>query len=1064
MSHATMLEWLGNIPGNDLSLPMLIDQMQTPVGVVPFIGAGMSAPCGVRPWTLFLSDAAKLAGKTRAIDERVAAGRYEEAAEILVLALTPSGFQDLIESYFGDRVLDGKDLTGAITLIPRLSSGPVITTNFDRVLERVFQHEGCPFETVVWHSKLNLAVRALERNGTVLLKLHGDWEDPDHRVLTLSEYKQNYGDAEAAINFDLPLPQLFKLLAVRPLLFLGCNLNEDRTLKILKRVAADVKTSRHYAVVQKPKGAAKFRARMQFLATHNIRPIWYPEGEHHRIERLLEYLSEQIPEAYRRKTQTRPDDGTAKAASGAETIPRPLTKFFGRETELKELCELAKEAGLVTIAGGPGAGKTRVAIELARSLAPEFQAAWFVELSQLAEAQLVPQRVAAALGIREPARRPPTESLAEFLRQRKYLVLLDNCEHVRQACTDLADDLLRRCPKLTIVATSREVLRVAGEQVYQLPPLDLPDPERLPELSELKRIDSVKLFLDRASRALQNARPGEGAGLEFELTVQNARDVATLCRELEGMPLAIELAAAQLSSLSVQQILRHMDERLKLLTGGIGGTEERQWATLREAIQFSYDRLEPEQKLLFRRLAVFGRGCTWDAAAEICGPEGQDRFAVLRLLNELNARSLLWIEDGREEKRFRMLNSIREFASGELEASGERMQIDEKHAAWFATLAERAAPELLKRDQARWLDLLGEDVDNLRGAILWSVKNERAETALRLVAALWRLMEIRGYLREGRERLETALAMRGTDQYPALRSKALSGVGMLAYRQGDMESAGRYFAESLEIERARKDAAGIANALNDLGNVADWEGDVEKAHDYYVESLDLERETKNARGVAVALYNLGECARRLGRLDEAEDLYGKSRQGFEAEGNLREAAFPLNGLGRVALARGRYEDAIAHAERSLNIRRELSDKTGMADTLRTLGAVRLKQGNCSGALELLSESLELARGVEDKRGIAETVEQFASAAAVQKEFVTATTLYAAAQQIREETMVQLVPIERAQRDAELEEACTALGQAEFEKRQAEGRELTLAAVIETANSVPGRAMGSSSET
>ena len=156
---------------------------------------------------------------------------------------------------------------------------------------------------MVWHDKVNLAVRALERNGTVLLKLHGDWEDPDHRVLTLSEYRQNYGDAEAAINFDLPLPQLFKLLAVRPLLFLGCNLNEDRTLKILKRVAADLKTSRHYAVVQKPKSAAKFRARMQFLATHNIRPIWYPEGEHHRIERLLEYLSEQIPEAYRRKTQ-----------------------------------------------------------------------------------------------------------------------------------------------------------------------------------------------------------------------------------------------------------------------------------------------------------------------------------------------------------------------------------------------------------------------------------------------------------------------------------------------------------------------------------------------------------------------------------------------------------------------------------------------------------------------------------------------------------------------------------------------------------------------------------------
>ena len=284
------------------------------------------------------------------------------------------------------------------------------------------------------------------------------------------------------------------------------------------------------------------------------------------------------------------------------------------------------------------------------------------------------------------------------------------------------DYVLSRCPKLTIVATSREVLRAAGEQVYRIPPLDLPDLERLPELSELKQIDSVELFLERAGRALQNARPVGGARPEFELTAQNARDVATLCRELEGVPLAIELAAAQLSSLSVQQILRHMDERLKLLAGGIGGTEARQWATLREAIQFSYDMLEPGQKVLFRRLAVFSRGCTWDAATQICGPEGQDSFAVSRLLNELDARSLLWIEDGREEKRFRMLDSIRQFAGGELEASGERMAIDEKHAAWFAALAERAAPELLKKDLARWLDLLTEDADNLRGAILWSVK------------------------------------------------------------------------------------------------------------------------------------------------------------------------------------------------------------------------------------------------------------------------------------------------------------------------------------------------------
>ena len=737
------------------------------------------------------------------------------------------------------------------------------------------------------------------------------------------------------------------------------------------------------------------------------------------------------------------------AMSPRETVPRPLTKFIGREPELKKLRDLARGTGLVTIAGGPGSGKTRIAIELIRSLAADFKGAWFVELSQLAESHLVPQRVAAVLGIREQARRPPTESLAEFLRRGRYLVLLDNCEHVRQTCAELTDYLLRRCPELTIVTTSREILRVAAEQVYRMPSLELPDPLRLPDMTSLKEIDSIELLVDRAP--------------DFQLTAENKDDVVRLCLELEGIPLAIELAAAQLTSLTVQQILQHMNERLKLLAGGAGGTEERQWATLREAIQFSYDRLDSQEKALFQRLAVFSRGCTWDAATEICARDGQDRFSVLQMLSQLHGRSLVTIENGHEEKRFRMLDSIREFADGELKAAGARADIEEKHAAWFVTLAERAAPELLKKDQARWLNLLTEDVDNLRGAILWSIKNGRAETALRLVSALWRLTEIRGYLREGRERLELVLAMPGTEQYPALRSKALSGVGMCAYRQGDMVSARRYFQESLEIEEKRNDAAAMANALNDLGNVAQMLGDFDTAGKHYEESLALERQTQNNRGVAVALFNLGNCARRLGKLEEAEKLYEDSRQSFEAAGNLREAAFPLNGLGLVALARDNYDEAIANAEKSLKIRRDLSDKKGMADSLRTLGAVWLRQRDFSQALQMLSESLELARGVEDKKGIAETLEQFAGAATAQNEYAIVTTLYAAAQQIRDETLVQLAPRERANRDADLNAARTELGE-DFDKQQTAGRQMSLIALVEMTKTVPGRSPGRSAGT
>jgi predicted ATPase len=1030
MSDAEILERLGGIPGNEIVLPLLVEQLRTPIGVVPFVGAGMSVSFGFPDWTTFLRGAARLGRVTLEVNAHIAAGRYEEAAEALVSALTPGAFQDLLESRFGDQVLKGKALSGTVSQIPALSNGPVITTNFDRLLERVFRQQGCSFETVVSHSTLSLAIPALEKNEATLLKVHGDWSDPENRVLTLSEYNKHYG---GGAHSEAPLPMLLNLLAVRPVLFLGCSLVQDRTVMALGTVATRLRTSRHYAVVQRPRNVMKFRARARFLADHNIRPIWYPEREHHRIEPLLTYLADQVPEAFRRRLP-------ARVVSGPKVGRLPVlpTRFIGRERDLAKLSALASKHSLVTIAGGPGAGKTRLSIELARTISHQFEALWFVELSQLQEASLVPQRVATVLGIREQVNRTLTESIGEFLAKGRNLVVLDNCDHLRVACAGLVERVRLRCSDLTIVVTSREVLRLDGEQVYYLPPLDLPDPKRLPALDALARVDSIELFLARA-------------GDRLTLKPQNARAVATLCLELEGIPLAIELAAGQLSALSVSQLLQHIDHRLKVLVGGPDSTEERHWRTLHEAIEFSHDRLAAEERRLFRRLTVFSRGFTWDAATAVCSDDGEDQFEILRRLNELLARSLLVVvESNREEKRYRMLDSIREFGADALDATDERIALDGKHAAWFASLAERAAPELLRKEQGRWLDVLTEDAENLRGAILWSVRAGQAKTALRLGASLWRFADIRGLLREGRERLEMVLAMPGTEAYVELRSRVLSGAGMLAYRQSDIVVAAAHFTESLKLARKLNDRSAIANGLNDLGIVARTCGDYEGAWRYHNEGLQIEHETENERGISVALFNLGRSAEGLGKFDDARRMFELSGRAFAHAGNVREEAFALQALGEVTMRQGHYNEALELLGRSLKLRQDLLDKKGIADTLRAIGAVDLKRRDIDASVAHLRESFELAQGLEDKSGVARTLEQFATVAFVRHNVELMTTLYAAAQKLRDENLLVLAPIDRAERDRRLEEARASMGGDQWRQCEQAGQETSLGDLIEMA--------------
>ncbi|MCW5977701.1 MAG: tetratricopeptide repeat protein [Bryobacteraceae bacterium] len=1018
MTEPEILQYLGNLPNNDVYLPRLVEQLKSPIGIVPFIGAGMSAPFQFPQWTAFLRDLAGRARVADAVNRRLSAGQYEEAADEVISALGQTQFQDLLEHHFGDHVLGGKQLTGAIAVAPRLATGLVITTNFDSVVEKVFAAAGFPFHRVVWHDKVHLAVRALETGTPLLLKIHGSWDDPNHRVLTLAEYEKHYGAASDAVDFNLPLPQLFKLLATRPLLFLGCSLNQDRTVAILRRVAGDLPTSRHYAVLQMPASDEEFQRRARRLGDHNIRPIWYPTGRHEKVEGLLEYLAGQIPAKLRRPAKAR--------ARTVGMIPTPRTSFIGRERERDDLGRLLRQHRLLTIVGPPGVGKTRMAIELARAAEGGFDDVWFIQLSQLRDADYVPQRVAAVLGIGEKGR-DIREGLAEFFQSGRHLLILDNCEHVVEACSALADQLLDRCPDLKILTTSRAILNVSGEEVFSIQPLELPDLDRLPALDRLKLIDSIELLIARAPSP------------PFEFSQNNARAVAELCLGLEGIPLAIELAAARLKTRSVEQVRDDLHRLLNLSIGPRERSAERRWDTLRAAIQWSYGLLNAGQSAFFRRLAIFHRGWTLDAAAAVCREAGQDEFRIETLLDELYDMSLLVIDDAGRQRRFRLLDSIREFAHNELAISGEEPKLAEAHATWFLQLAEQAEPELLKKDQAQWLERLSAEADNLRAAIAWAVANRRAETALRLTASLWRLMEIRGFYTEGIRRLRTVLDMPDATAYPALRAKALSGLGMLAYRQGDCDAAGGYFQQSLDIEREAGNLSGVANALNDLGNVANMGGDFETARARYRDSLEIERKTGNERGVAVGLFNLGNTDRKLERFDEAAGHLQESRRRFEDAGNMREAAFPLNALALVALARGDCNTAEQHARKSLGIRQELKDQRGVGESMRTLSAIQMRQGHLDRAYALLSESHELARSVDDKRGIVETLEGFAALAGFRKQFGVCVALHAVTDNLRGPMRMPLAPVDRRERDARLSAARDNLSAADFAQWQETGR-------------------------
>jgi predicted ATPase len=659
----------------------------------------------------------------------------------------------------------------------------------------------------------------------------------------------------------------------------------------------------------------------------------------------------------------RQDEALSRRPLPESNVPLPASSLVGRQRELDEIANALRDGTrLLTLTGPGGSGKTRLAIEAANLLASELtDGAFFVALDAIRDPALLLPAIAQAVAVRESSEQPLPESLSERLTGRQALLLIDNFEQLAEAAPVLSR-MLEAASGLTFLVTSRAALRISGEQEYPVEPLG-------PE-------DAVALFVERA----------HGVDPRFRLTDENAEAVKEIVARLDGLPLAVELAAARTKLLPPEAMLALLDERLELLSRGARDLPERHRA-LRDTVAWSYDLLGTEEKQLFARLAVFGGGFTLESAVAVCDAS-LDGFATL-------------IDDSlleRDGERLRMLETIREYALEQLEADEDAEFVRRRHAEHFLKLAE-AEPD---SGQAAWLARMDAERNNFRSALNWSLDLGEASLALRLAAALWEFWWVRGYLAEGRGWLDAALA-RGRSAAPELRARALHAAGSLATRQGDYESAAALFEESLALWEELGDAAGTARSLLSMGTVAAEQGDQERA---------------------IALS------------ERASELYGES-------GDKRGHALAISNLGGIALERGEYARAAALSELAYGLFETLEDSEGMAFALVNQGFAALSERQHDRAVEFLREALRRLAELEFRDVIGYCFEGLAAVLALTGREEEASKLLGAAEALRESLGVGLAPAEQATHDQTVAAVQGALGEERFSAAWRQGRELAL---------------------
>jgi predicted ATPase len=702
---------------------------------------------------------------------------------------------------------------------------------------------------------------------------------------------------------------------------------------------------------------------------------------------------------------------TTGARLVVSNLPLGSTPLVGREHEVAAVTELLRrtDVRLVTLAGVGGTGKTRLSLEVGSVLTPDFGNVLFVDLAPISDPALVGSAIAEALGVGEARDQPLLETLRARIGDDEMLLLLDNFEQVVDAAAFVAE-LLGVAPRLKVLVTSQATLRVRGEHEYPVPPLALPDPADA-DISSLAQSASVALFVERA----QSVRPN------FELTEDNAPAVAEICVRLDGLPLAIELAAARVKLLPPQAMLARLGRRFDLLTGGAVDLPARQ-QTLRNAIDWSHDLLNEPEQAMFARLGVFVGGCSLEGAEGVCGaPYGLGMGEVIDLLASLVDKSLVRQLEGSDgEPRFGMLETIREYALARLEERGEVEELQRRHAERFLALAEAAEPELVRAGQAAWLQRLDEENGNIRVALAWSLRSGDVELGLRMAGSLVRFWSIRGHMAEGRRWLTDAM-QRASGLPPAVLAKAYYAAGYSALGQGDYVQAKPFFEESLVLSREGGDVRLEAASLQQLGylvmaRVADVEDADERAGQLAERSLELARTVGDKMTASGALNILADRATARGHETEAMELFEEGLALRRELGDKRLIANSLLNLGRTELTRGQYARATQLLEEGLGLARELRDTWSVSLALANLGRVQFFEGAPEQAQALFLEGLRLAKERGDKRVASECLQGIAAATASTEEAERAARLLGAA-----EAMLSAIGATASQLERSIEE-------------------------------------------
>jgi len=760
-------------------------------------------------------------------------------------------------------------------------------------------------------------------------------------------------------------------------------------------------------------------------------------------------------------------------------LPVLLTSFIGREKELAEIESALSIHRLVTLTGTGGTGKTRLALQVAANIIDQYpDGVWLVELAAITDPDLIPQTILSALGIPEQRAMANQQLLLDYLRGKNMLLVLDNCEHLIEASAKLAEDMVNHAMGLKILSTSREALGLQGELIWQVPPLSLPDVEQPSNLEQISQYEAVRLFIERAILAQPH----------FQVTNDNAPAIAQICSRLDGIPLAIELAAARVRSMRVDQISKRLDDRFRLLTGGNRTALERH-QTLRAAVAWSYDLLTDEEKILFCRFSVFSGGCLLEAAEQVCA-EDSGEFDVLDLLTRLVEKSLV-ILDG---SRYRMLETTRQFAREKLFDSDEGLGMFDKHLKYYLELVERADKEIHGPDQVEWADYLEREAANIHAALGWCESEQHTESALRLINSLAWSWFLRDHMQEFRAWFGRILALPKVIDYPALYARMLNWQGLFCWPTGDLYEAHSVLHESRELwlTLGLNGEMGLAWTLINLGELADIEGNSKVAISFYERGLDLYRKHEGLWGMANVLVNLGEIAtaqddyvQALSLFEEGLDLfhqlgdvwgigrtsqmkgylfmkqreYEKAQQNFEQylryrEGHKYGIIVGLLPLGYICRCQHKYDRAEQYYKKGLAMSRELSVVFFFEDFFYALAMLALHRNDYPRARQLFTDYINIERSSSNNQNVCNFLMGMAAVAAGTNQPERTGRLFGAVQVLFETEEHQIPSIEQALDKAELEchiqIAREQLGEDVFESFIAEGRKVTMEQAIDYA--------------